>query len=116
MNIGASFFLYVKIIEIMIKFNELQKRVWNRMLRHISEYKNGEIPFSILVGSLEGELEAGEFDDKELIANWYDIWGKLETANAVALEKRRKVSKESVEKTIQEMENFLHSISLKIEI
>ena len=49
----------------------------------IESYRNGAVSFPQLVGELQGELDAGEFQDTGLIEQFYDLWQPLEITNAV---------------------------------
>jgi hypothetical protein len=86
---------------------ELQDRLWTEMLRHIDEYRRGEIGFVKLVRDLEGLLDAGEIKDAELIKTWYEYWTPLEVRNALA---ETPVKYEEVAIELSAMERFLRSV------
>lgn len=88
----------------MLKFNDHQLRLWNRMIYAIEDYKNNAISFSKLVSELHGALQASEFKDEQLIKEWYNLWGSLEIHNAV---KGDTINKEKVIKDLEDMRNFL---------
>ena len=68
--------------ELMTTLNEHQKRLWRSMVTNIGEFRNGRLAYSALVGCLEGALDAGELQDKEIVNEWYDLWTPLEIHRA----------------------------------
>jgi hypothetical protein len=69
--------------------NEHQKRIWQRTISSIEAHRSSRTGFSKMVGDLEGGLDAGEFRDKSLVSEFYDVWTDLETANALEGDKVR---------------------------
>ncbi|WP_379092762.1 hypothetical protein [Pedobacter sp. UC225_65] len=84
--------------------NEHQSRLWNRMLKSINDFREGNLHYFDLIGELEGALHAGEFKDQELIEQWYEYWAPLEILNAT---KGDSVTIENADKYLLEMEVFL---------
>ena len=74
------------------------------MLNSIEGFRKGELQYYDFVGELEGALDAGEFQDKELVNKWYDYWTPLEILRA---QKGNNVSIKEVEEYLSEMESFL---------
>jgi hypothetical protein len=62
--------------------NEHQKRLWKSMISSIDDYTTNRTGFSRMVDKLQGILDAGEFQDKTLVSDWYDRWTDLETWRA----------------------------------
>lgn len=89
-----------------MKFNELQKRLWANMLKSTESYRKGELCYSELVYGLEGSLDAGEYQDKELIEQWYNFWTPLEI---LSVTKGDSTTIKDVDKYLSEMEMFLKS-------
>jgi len=87
-------------------FNELQKRLWADMLKSTESYRKGELCYSDFIYGLEGALDAGEYQDKELIEQWYNFWTPLEILSAT---KGDSTTIEDVDKYLLEMELFLKS-------
>lgn len=87
-----------------MEFNELQKRLWANMLRSTESYRKGELCYSDFVYGLEGSLDAGEYQDKELIEQWYNLWTPLEILSAT---KGDSITVEDADKYLLEMETFL---------
>jgi hypothetical protein len=87
-----------------MEFNELQKRLWANMLHSTESYRKGELCYSDFVYGLEGALDAGGFQDKELIEQWYNYWTPLEILSAT---KGDSSTIEDVGKYLLEMEMFL---------
>ena len=90
----------------MIEFNQHQLRLWHEMLTSIEDFRQGKIKYFDFVGSLEGALDAGEFREKTLVKNWYEVWTPLESVRA---QKGNDVTIEEVKKYISDMEKFLIS-------
>jgi hypothetical protein len=63
--------------------NEVQKRIWQRMISSLDAYQLSRTGFDKMVGDLEGGLDAGEFRDEKLIRDFYDAWENLEIARAI---------------------------------
>lgn len=76
------------------------------MLKSIERYRKGELNYSDLIYGLEGSLDAGEYQDKGLIGQWYDYWTPLEILSAT---KGDSTTIEDVNKYLSEMEMFLKS-------
>ena len=67
-----------------MEMNEHQHRLWESMIGLIDSYLNDQNQdFYIIVGKLEGALDASEIRDNNLINQWYDFWTPLETRRAV---------------------------------
>lgn len=62
--------------------NELQMRLWHRMIQLVQDYEVGRISFDTLVKDLEGALDAGDFEDDDLRKRWYSAWQRLEIMRA----------------------------------
>jgi hypothetical protein len=73
----------------------------------IDSYRNRRIGFSEMVGELEGALDASEFDVKETVDRWYDLWIPLETLRAVYGDA---VDPDDVRPDIQLMDSFLAGV------
>ena len=91
-------------------FNEHQSRLWDDMLKSIESFLEGQLQYYDLVGKLEGALDAGEFQNKELIQQWYDFWTPLEILRA---QKGNSVTIEEVKKYLSDMTAFLRSVPVK---
>lgn len=89
-----------------MKFNELQTKIWTEMLKSITRYRKGELCYSDLIYGLEGYLDVGEYQDKELIKQWYDYWTPLEIISAT---KGDSTTLEDANKYLSKMEIFLKS-------
>jgi hypothetical protein len=63
--------------------NDHQRRIWLTMLQRIDAFMAGELGLLQLVNDLQGLLDAGEFDDRDMIDRWYELWTPLETRIAV---------------------------------
>ena len=90
--------------------NEHQLSLWGNMLKSIEDFRKGKIQYYDFVGTLEGSLQAGDFDNKLLIEQWYDHWTPLEILRA---QKGNDVSVEEASKYISDMELFLRGIAPK---
>jgi len=77
------------------------------MIKSIESFRNGELNYYDFVGEIEGALDAGEYQNKELIIKWYDFWTPLEILRA---EKGNNVTIEDANKYLSDMEYFLKSI------
>ena len=90
--------------------NELQQRLWGRMIAEIDSFldKNGSL--NKLVNNLEGLFSAGEFKDEKLKKDWYEKWGELEIINAIALDKNKKVEFDKAKPFLEEMKKYLISL------
>ncbi len=91
-------------------FNEHQLRLWDSMLRSIADFREGKIQYYDFVGALEGALDAGEFQNKHIIEQWYRYWTPLEILRA---QKENSVTVEDANIYISDMESFLRSIPLE---
>jgi hypothetical protein len=91
-----------------MEFNKLQKRFWANMIKSSESYRKGELCYNDFVYSLEGYLDAGEYRDKGLIEQWYNLWTPLEILSAT---KGNSATVEDAEKYLVEMESFLKSKS-----
>lgn len=64
--------------------NEHQHRLWIGMIELIDSYLNDQNQdFYLIVGKLEGVLDASEIKDNNLIYQWYDFWTPLEIRRAI---------------------------------
>ena len=91
-----------------MKFNDLQSRLWNRMLELIDDYHRKKISFSDLIYGLEGSLDAGEFrNDENIVRQWYDCWTPLEILYAT---KNSRVTDQDAEEYLDAMQKFLQKI------
>jgi hypothetical protein len=68
----------------MTTYSDHQRRLLQNMLSAMSSYRQGKMPFSRMVGELEGALDAGDFKDEDMLKTWYDVWTDLETLNALS--------------------------------
>jgi len=84
--------------------DELQARLWGRMISAVEDYESGSIAFGRMVGELEGALDAGGFRDAELVRSFYERWGPLEVLNAMLGEQ---VSRQEAASSVAEMRRFL---------
>jgi len=91
-----------------MEFNELQRRLWANMLKSTENYRKGELCYSDFIYGLEGALDAGEYQDKDLIEQWYNFWTPLEILYAT---KGDNTTIEDADKYLLEMELFLMSKS-----
>lgn len=91
-------------------FNEYQSKLWCRMLSFIRAFYNGELSYCDLVYSLEGALDAGEFENKRMIEQWYGYWTPLENWSAI---KGNSVTVEDVNQNLSDMESFLERVLLE---
>lgn len=89
-----------------MEFNELQTRLWAEMLKSITRYRKGDLSYSDFVYGLEGCMDAGEYQDKELIGQWYYYWTPLEILSAT---KGDSTTLKDANKYLSEMEMFLKS-------
>jgi hypothetical protein len=93
-------------------FNKQQSKLWYSMISTIEDFRNEKIQYSTLVYGLEGALDAGEFENKTIVEQWYDYWTPLEILSAT---KGDSVTIEDVDKYLSAMETFLRSIPLKFD-
>lgn len=91
-----------------MQFNKHQLRLWNSMIQSIEDFRKGKLQYYDFVGELEGALDAGEFQDKNLVELWYDFWTPLESLRA---QKGNNVTIEEANKYLSDMEMFLRSRS-----
>lgn len=96
----------------MTRLNELQMRLWRKMLDLICEFRQGKLGYYEFVGALEGALDAGEFRDASIVRRWYDAWTPLETVRA---QKGSGVSSEEVDPFVSRMEACLKDILVEVE-
>lgn len=96
-----------------MQFSEYQSRLWHRMLKSIECFRKGEIQYYDLVSELEGSLDAGDFQDRKLVEQWYDHWTPLEILRA---RNGNNVTIEDVDKYLSDMKSFLMKVSLSIEV
>lgn len=80
------------------------------MIKSIEDFQINLISYPELVYDLEGSLDAGDFENKELIERWYKFWGPLEILYAT---KGENVSIESANKYVLDMQSFLKEILSK---
>ena len=85
-------------------FNKYQLDLWCSMIKSIERYRKGELSYYDFVGELEGAIDAGEFQYKELIEQWYDLWTPLEILRA---QNGNDVSLKDSDRYLSEMETFL---------
>lgn len=85
-------------------FNEHQSRLWLSMLKSIHDFRKGKLQYSDFVSELEGALDAGEFHDKDLVEQWYDLWTPLESIRA---KNGNTVTIDEVNEYLFNMETFL---------
>jgi len=78
------------------------------MLKSIESYRKGELGYSDFIYGLEGSLDAGEYQDKQLIGQWYNYWTPLEILSAT---KGDSTTIDDVDKYLLAMEIFLKSKS-----
>ena len=83
--------------------NEMQARLWQRMLIAVDSYDSGSVCFSELVAELEGEIDAGDFG-ADLVREFYRYWGPLETRNAM---RAGRVPRVSAQADVAAMRRFL---------
>lgn len=88
-----------------MKFNKLQSKLWAKMLELISIYRKGDLQYSDFVYELEGCLDAGNYQDNELVGSWYDHWTPLEILCAT---KGDSTTFKDADKYLTEMEIFLN--------
>ncbi len=88
-------------------FNEYQSRLWSGMLKSIERFRKGELQYYDFVGELEGSLDAGDFQDSELVKQWYDLWTPLEILRA---QKGNNVTIEDANKYLSDIESFIKGI------
>ena len=85
--------------------NDHQKRLWQHMIDLIDDFLNEKNnDFVMLVGSLEGALDAAGIANHALIKNWYDFWAPLEMRCAI---EGNQVNKEKATQELCSMRNFL---------
>lgn len=89
-----------------MQFNEHQSRLWHSMIQSIEDFRKGKSQYYDFVGELEGALDAGDFQDKDLIEQWYDFWIPLESLRA---QKGNNITIEEANKYLSDMETFLRS-------
>jgi hypothetical protein len=58
--------------------NEIQVKLWKRMIRLIGDYGHGKLPFHRLVDQLEGALDTADLKDPGLVERWYGHWTPLD--------------------------------------
>lgn len=88
-----------------MEFNELQTRLWAEMLKLIMRYRKEDLCYSDFIYGLEGCLDAGEYQDKKLIGQWYDYWTPLE----ILFTTKGNTTLEDANKYLSKMEMFLKS-------
>ncbi len=91
----------------MYSLNEHQLHLWKKMISIIENYQIGKISYNDMVGELEGTLDAGEFNDQELIEKWYDLWTPLEIERA---KDERTIKKTEIKQYIKAMKAFLEDV------
>lgn len=89
-----------------MEFNKLQKKLWIKMLKSIESYRSGTLLFSDFIYGLEGYLDAGEFQDENLILQWYNYWTPLEIFYSTNVDDK---AIEEIDKYLTEMESFIKS-------
>jgi hypothetical protein len=97
-----------------MNFNDHQRRLWQSMIDMISQYlERSSSDFYSLVGELEGALDASELKDAELVTQWYEYWGPLETWRATKAYEGKNVAYDDVKEELDAMLEFLCSIERK---
>lgn len=91
----------------MNTFNQQQHRLWKSMIDSIKLFMDNKISFQKLVSDLHGAMQAGDFNDTELIKKWYELWGRLEIHNAVSLDSGNLLTKEEVLNDVILLKDFL---------
>jgi hypothetical protein len=66
-----------------ISMNAHQKRLWQKMLKLIEEFRNSQIPFTYLTNELAGAFEAADFKNEQFYKQWIDLWFPLEEFSAI---------------------------------
>jgi len=94
----------------MAQLNEVQMRLWRKMLALIGEFRRGKLNYYEFVGALEGALDAGEFRDNTIVQRWYDAWTPLESVRA---QQGSSVTAEEVAPYVSRMEICLEDILLE---
>ena len=74
----------------------------------MESFRKGELCYSDFVYELEGSLDAGQYQDIELIEHWYNLWTPLEILSAT---KGNSTTVQDADKYLLEMETFLKSKS-----
>ena len=90
-----------------MKFSEHQSRLLCDMLKLIEDFQKGNIQYFKLVYGLEGILDAGEFEDKNFINQWYDLWVPLEEFAAV---EGNHTTRKDVDKFLIKMVSLLKNV------
>jgi len=86
-----------------MELNEYQIRLLAKMIKLIERYRKGELYFDFIY-ELEGLLDAGEYQDKGFVGQWYDYWTPLEIIFSTMGDS---TTIEDVSKYLTEMERFL---------
>ncbi len=92
-----------------MQFNKLQSKLWANMLELIKKFRKEEINYSELIYRLEGALDAGDYQNEELVKQWYDYWTPLEIEY---VNKGNNVSIGDINGYLSDMELFLESVSM----
>jgi len=90
-----------------MQFTEHQSRLWGGMIEFIENFRKGQSCYSDLIYGLEGALDSGDYQNKELIKRWYEYWTPLEILYAT---KGDSVTIEDAMNYLYDMESFLRSI------
>ncbi|MCB0573940.1 MAG: hypothetical protein KDC61_05165 [Saprospiraceae bacterium] len=89
-----------------MQFNEHQNRLCYDMIGMIEDYRKGKTQYTALVYGLEGALDAGEFNNKVLVEQWYNYWTPLEILSAT---KGDSATTDDVDKYLSAMDFFLRN-------
>jgi hypothetical protein len=88
-----------------------QKRLWQSMADLIQNYLDGKNEdFFLLVGKLEGALDASDIKDDILINQWYDFWTPLEIRRSI---EGNNIDKQKAIEELTRMKGFLLKNKLK---
>jgi len=84
-----------------------QSRLLNHMILSIQDYIDEKTDdFYVIVGILEGALDASDIRDRKFIDQWYDCWTPLEVRRA---NEGGEVNKQGAVKELEAMKTFLLS-------
>lgn len=87
--------------------NKHQSRLLNHMILTMQDYIDEKADdFYVIVGILEGALDASEIRDRKFIDQWYDYWTPLEARRA---SEGGKVNRHEAVKELEAMKAFLLS-------
>lgn len=87
---------------------EFQYKLWKNMIDIIDSYIDNENQeFADIVSQLQGDLDASEIEDRNLVRQWYSFWDPLEILVAVEDMEGRKVHKAQALPYLIAMKKFL---------